>query len=58
MQHRWFGWGLVFLAGLVAWGLLVLGAVLQKEYFVLFFPAAWALHVAIRQFRLMRPAEE
>ncbi len=44
-------WIVVAAAGLLAWMLFMLGAVLQREYFVLLFPAGWCVYVAMRQFR-------
>lgn len=51
--RRWAQWALLTLAGLVAWGLFMMGAVLQRQFVVLFFPAGWCLYVAVRQYRLL-----
>jgi len=48
---RWLQWLIVSVAGLLAWILFMLGAVLQHEFLVLFFPAGWCVYVAMRQFR-------
>jgi hypothetical protein len=44
-------WIVVAAAGLLAWMLFVLGAVLQREYLVLLFPAGWCVYVAMRNYR-------
>ena len=41
------------LAGVLAWTLMMLGAVWQGPFIGLFFPAGWCLYVAIRQFKLL-----
>lgn len=48
---RWLAWLIVAAAGILAWILFMLAAVLQHEYLVLLFPAGWCVHVAVRQFR-------
>lgn len=48
---RWLQWLIVTMAGLLAWILFMLGAVLQQQYLVLLFPAGWCVYVAMRQFR-------
>lgn len=47
-------WGIVFAAGLLAWSLMMLGAIWRGPFLVLFFPAGWCLYVALRQFRQLR----
>ena len=50
-RARWLQWLIVAAAGILAWILFMLAAVLQHEYLVLLFPAGWCVHVAVRQFR-------
>jgi len=53
--RRWGAWAIVAVAGLVAWVLMMLAAVWQGGYVVLFFPAGWCAYVAFRQYRLIHP---
>jgi hypothetical protein len=46
-------WLIVVAASALAWALFMIGAVVQREFLVLLFPAGWCAYVAIRQFRLI-----
>ncbi|MGI9012661.1 MAG: hypothetical protein ACR2GY_00260 [Phycisphaerales bacterium] len=41
-------WLFIFAAGCIGWGLFVLGAVLQHEFFALLFPAICCILLAVQ----------